>query len=104
MDVENRYQLQSPEDVELELAEKIRELRLAKNWKQSTLAERSGVSLASLRRFERMGLISLKSLLRLSFVLGRLSDFHAPLQSSKVRTIAELEAQISLSHPKRGAL
>lgn len=57
------------------LAARIKELRLSKGWKQVTLAQRSGVSLASLRRFEESGRVSLQNLLKLTFALNRLDDF-----------------------------
>ena len=49
--------------------------RLALNLTQKGLAERSGLSLGSLKRFERTGLIALDSLLRLALVLDCLEDF-----------------------------
>ena len=48
----NGFSLETPESVSRTLAARIKELRLARGWKQATLAQRSGVSLASLRRFE----------------------------------------------------
>ncbi len=39
------------------------------------MAERSGVSLGSLKRFEQTGQIAYASLLQLAHVLGRLDDF-----------------------------
>ena len=42
---------------------------------QTECATRSGVSLGSLKRFERTGQISLESLLKLAFVLECLGDF-----------------------------
>jgi transcriptional regulator with XRE-family HTH domain len=65
------------------LAGKVRQLRLQRKWKQSTLAERSGFSLASLRRFERTGLVSLQSLLKISITLGRLGDFNVVFNPPK---------------------
>ena len=96
------YQLQTPEEMAHKLAEKARQLRLARKWKQSTLADRAGVSLASLRRFEQTGQIALQSLLRLSFALGRLGDFELLLQQPEARSIRELEAMSSQPKPKRG--
>lgn len=49
--------------------------RLELNLTQAGLASRSGVSLGSLKRFEKSGEISLKSLLKLSFILQNLDDF-----------------------------
>ncbi|WP_417363683.1 helix-turn-helix domain-containing protein [Galbibacter sp.] len=72
----NRYSIEKlPLDVQNDLAQKIKELRKQKKFTQVELAERSGVSLGSLKRFESKGQISLESLLRLVQILGRLSDF-----------------------------
>jgi len=83
----------------MDLAARAKELRLAKGWRQVTLAERSGVSLASLRRFEESGLVSLQNLLKLAFALNRLDDFDALLQGPRASSLAELEA--SEKRPKR---
>jgi len=64
-----------PSEILLIIAKQARELRLEKNLTQEGLAKRSGVSLASLKRFERLGKISLESLLELALVLGVLDDF-----------------------------
>ena len=88
----------------MDLARRLRELRLAKGWKQSTLADRSGVSLASLRRFEGSGKVSLQSLLKLVFALGRLDDFEAVLEPPAASSIAELEAREAKPTRQRGRL
>ena len=55
-------------------AENVRTLRLERGLTQEGLAERSGVSLASLRKFEQKGLISLESFFKLAMVLGCLES------------------------------
>ena len=100
--MDNPYSLRTPEEAARDLARKARQLRLGRKWKQATLAERSGVTLASLRRFERTGQISLKNLLRLSFALGRLDDFEALLHQPEAGSIRELEAMAAPARPKRG--
>lgn len=102
MSVDNPYQLDMPEDVSLQIAESLRKLRLTRKWKQSTLSERAGVTLASLRRFEQTGEISLKNLLRLSFALGRLGDFKLLFQQPDAGSIQELEMKSKKSKIKRG--
>lgn len=67
--------LKSPADIQNELRERFRSRRLKLNLTQEGLARRSGVALASLRRFERTGLIALDSLLALALVLDCLGDF-----------------------------
>lgn len=99
----HNFYLLTPEETAQSLAEKIRALRLARNWKQATLAERSGVTLASLRRFERTGQASLQNLLKLAFAMGRLDDFEQLLQPPDAGSIAELEAANDIHKPKRGS-
>jgi len=100
--MKNPFTLSTPEDTARQLAERVKALRLARNWKQSTLATRSGVSLGSLQRFERSGLVSLQNLLKLAFALDRLDDFEHLLQPPPAGSIAELEAAASPKKPKRG--
>jgi len=66
--------LQTPFDVRQELAARVKARRLELNMAQVELAERAGVSLSSLRRFETRGEISLRSFLELAFVLGELKE------------------------------
>ncbi len=94
-------QISTPEEVERQLAARIRALRLLRNWKQSTLAERSGVSLPTIRRYEGTGRITLKNLLRLCHALGRLDDFMELLLPARASSIAELEAR-SKDHAPAG--
>jgi transcriptional regulator with XRE-family HTH domain len=72
-----------PSDLLLEIAEKHKLLRKHAGYSQSELAERSGVSLGSIKRFEQTGLISLGSLLQLAAVLDRLADFDAVFNPSQ---------------------
>ncbi len=75
--------LQTPSDTQRELASRAKARRLELNISQAELAERSGVSLGSLRRFETTGEISLHSFLELALVLGELKEFSSlfrPLQ------------------------
>jgi len=98
------YTLRTPAQVARTLASRTRELRLARGWKQATLAERSGVSLASLRRFESTGKVSLRNLLQLAFVLNRLDDFDAILRKPPANSVAELEASLERPRRQRGRL
>ena len=100
----NEYSLQTPERVSTALAARVKELRLARGWRQVTLARRSGVSLASLRRFEESGRVSLQNLLKLAFALNRLDDFDNLFQSPRVSSLAELEAVEKRPARKRGRI
>ena len=101
-----KYSLKTPQKTRQELAARLKELRLAKGWRQVTLAERSGVSLGSLRRFETSGRISLDNLLKLAFALYRLDDFDTVFELPRATTMAELEAQEKFkeARPKRGKI
>jgi transcriptional regulator with XRE-family HTH domain len=65
----------TPSEVSLELAKRHKRIRKQLKFSQAELAERSGVSLGSLKRFENSGKISLESLLKLAHLLGKLKDF-----------------------------
>jgi transcriptional regulator with XRE-family HTH domain len=65
----------TPNQVQTELAEKFRLLRKNKKISQMDLADKSGVSLGSVKRFEQTGQISLESLLKLAHLFERLDDF-----------------------------
>ena len=75
------------------LAERLRDERLRRNWRQETLAERSGVSLPTIRRYERTGRTSIENLLRLCHALGRLDEFDSLLRPPPASSLAELEAR-----------
>jgi transcriptional regulator with XRE-family HTH domain len=65
----------TPVDICEELARRHKTLRKSMKLSQAEMAERSGVSLGSLKRFENTGQISLMSLLILANLMDRLNDF-----------------------------
>lgn len=67
--------LTTPQEAASNLAARAKARRLAMNLTQEGLARRSGVTLPSLKRFERTGQISLESLLKLALVLDCLQEF-----------------------------
>ncbi|MCC9018291.1 MULTISPECIES: helix-turn-helix domain-containing protein [Flavobacterium] len=67
----------TPSQVQSELAEQFRKFRKSKKIAQSELANKSGVSLGSIKRFEQTGQISLESLLKLAHLFDRLEDFNS---------------------------
>lgn len=58
------------------IAQNLRQLRIAQNLTQEELAEHSGVSLSSLKRFEQKAEISLTSLLKLAVSLDATENFN----------------------------
>lgn len=67
--------LKSPNDVNREIAMRMRGRRKEQKLSQVKLSERSDVSLGSIKRFERTGEISLSSLIKIAFALGCEEDF-----------------------------
>ncbi len=65
----------TPLEVMENLKTNFRQRRKALGYTQEELAIRSGVSLGTLKRFERTGYISLESLLKLALVLECLNEF-----------------------------
>jgi len=83
--------IKTPRSVLKNTALKVRDLRRQSKYSQSELADRSGVSLGSLKRFEATGLISLESFLKLLHILDRLEEFDAILQPGEdLTTVAKL--------------
>ncbi len=72
-----------------ETAEKHRNLRKQLKLSQALLAEKSGVSLGSIKRFEQTGKISFESLLKLVQILGRLSEFETILAPKEDLAVIE---------------
>ena len=67
----------TPDSLMLGIAERVKLRRLEKGWTQNMLATKSGVSLASYRRFESSGEMSLRSLVMLAFALDMTDEFEA---------------------------
>ena len=66
-----------------ELRIRFKQRRISCNLTQKNLSEKSGVSLGSLKRFEAKGEISLRSLVKLSIVLGSQDDFDLVFLNNK---------------------
>ena len=71
--------------------ELLQELRRDKGLSQKQLAIRSGVSYASVRRFETEGEISLSSLLRIAQALDCLQDFDMLFRAKMIVDLKEFQ-------------
>ena len=95
-------ELQTGREIAATIAGRARVLRLDRGWTQQEIADRAGVTLASYRRFERTGSISLDRLLKVAVALGAyggLDQFFAPPPAA---TLAELERLEAAESRKRG--
>jgi transcriptional regulator with XRE-family HTH domain len=70
------------EKAKRKLVDYTRKRRLQLELTQALLAKRSGVPLATLRKFEQQGCISLESFLKIQMALGGLGDF---LEAAKIK-------------------
>ncbi len=96
--------LLTPVEIQNQLARRFRTMRLTAGYKRETLARRTGVSEASLKRFENTGEISLKNLIRLAHGLGRLQEFALLFQPPEAESLAELKAMTLKQIPRRGRI
>lgn len=80
------YLWDTPSDVTLRLANRLKSIRKRKKITQKQLAGRSNVSYATLRKFEKTGRISLESFVKLTMELGVIQEvndlFTEPMYSS----------------------
>lgn len=96
--------INSPKQTMEQLRDNFKAKRLTLNLTQEGLANKSGVSLGSLKRFETSGQISLESLLSLANILDCLDDFlHIANQKSKEFTSMN-ELLKSKQPKKRGSI
>ena len=69
------FSLTSPIDVMISVAQRAKALRLEQNITQQELADKVGIAIGTVKRFEKSGEIQFNHLLRIALVLGRLEDF-----------------------------
>jgi transcriptional regulator with XRE-family HTH domain len=95
-------ELQSPREVARMLADRVKARRLERGWTQQEIAERSGIALATYRRFERTGRIALARLLKLAVILDAQAGFEGLFLPPRARSLAELEKRDEQKARKRG--
>lgn len=92
----------TPPEASLQLALAVKLKRLEANFSQSTLAERSGVSLGAIKLFERSGKISLLSLLKIAFVLDCMEDFLTLFKKKPLESYNTIDEALKSKPRKRG--
>lgn len=87
------------------LVDNFRERRLQMNLTQEVLAERSGVPLPTLRKFEQKGLLSLNSFLKLLSVVGGLEELVDVLKPKEqsFKSIEDVLKSVENPIKKRGS-
>ncbi len=92
--------IKTPSQIMFQLKENFKAKRLSFNLTQEGLANKSGVSLGSLKRFETTGQISLESLLALANVLDCLDDFLS-IANTKTKEFSSMEQLLQKKPPKK---
>ena len=77
-------------EINNEIASNVQKLRKRKKISQKELAERSGVSLGSIKRFEQTGEISLQSLTKIAIALRAEDELESLFTSANFESIEEI--------------
>lgn len=80
----------TPKEISGVIVEHARARRKEAHLTQEQLSGKSGVSLGSIKRFERTGEISLSSLIRISVALGCQEDFLQLFEKKQYQSIQEI--------------
>lgn len=84
------YTLDNTDDIARTLANDFRKRRIEKNLTRELVAEKSGVAVSNVVRFEQKGLISLKNLIGLAMAMGYTSEVKNIFSEPKYSTMEEL--------------
>ena len=82
--------LENPEDVARKLADDFRSRRVERGLTRKAIAEKAGVALANVARFEQKGFISLQHLILLAIALDYLHEVRDIFATPKFSTMEEL--------------
>ena len=82
--------MRTPKELSLVIAANVRRRRKGRKLSMKDLAEKSGVSYGSVKRFESTGEISLTSLLKIALVLDCADEFERLFTEREIRSIQEI--------------
>lgn len=95
------FDIVTPKGKAAALAERVKARRLEMDLTQEGLSARSGLPLATYRRFERTGKISLDGLLHIAYALNALNDFDRLFEARKYASLDEA-LEVNKKNRKRG--
>jgi len=84
------FNQKTPNEIDTLIAQRIRSIRKRQKLSQEKLSEKSGVSLGSVKRFERSGEISLSSLTKIAIALKCEDDLINLFQDLTFESIQEV--------------
>lgn len=91
----------TPDSILHSIAERIKKRRLEKNWTQKLLASKAGMPIATYRRFEREGEVSLRGLVMIAIALEMEDDFDSLFTTKSYQSFDELIEQNERKQRKR---
>ena len=80
----------SPEEIAKKMADRLRRIRKLRGLTQQQLAKRSGISYASLRRFEKTGQASVSLLVKICMELGTINEINSLFTTPVYNSIEEV--------------
>lgn len=78
------------DEMAMKLAEDFRRRRIEKNITRREIADKAGVPISNVARFEQKGMISLRNLIDLAFALGYHAELRDVFSKTKYSTMEEL--------------
>ena len=84
------YTFDNADDIARALAEDFRKRRVEKNLTREQVAEKSGVAVSNIVRFEQKGLVSLKNLISIAMGMGYTAEVKNIFSEAKYSTMEEL--------------
>ena len=90
LSVLENYTLDNADDIAMKLANDFRARRIEKNLTREQVAEKSGISISNIIRFEQKGLISLKNLIGIAMAMEYTSEIKNIFDQPKYSTMEEL--------------
>ena len=102
LSVLDNFSIESVDDIAMKIANDFRARRIEKNLTREQVAEKSGVAVSNIIRFEQKGLISLKNLIGIAVSLEYTSEIKTIFEQPKYSTMEEL-SQIRKNAGKKKA-
>lgn len=93
----------TPDSIMQAIAERVRLRRLERNWTQKLLASKAGLPVATYRRFELKGEISMRGLVMVAIALSAEDDFNQLFYTKNYQSIDDLIDPSQNEQRKRGA-
>ena len=98
----DNYTFDNADDIARMLADDFRKRRIEKNMTREQVADKSGVAVSNIVRFEQKGLISLKNLIGIAMAMEYTSEIKNIFAEPKYSTMEEL-TQIRRNRGKKKA-